>query len=59
MKDPKPENIIGEKSVSHRVEHRVDWGWVAGGVGLLALAFVLYRIFGPTADDAEDSATFE
>ena len=51
MKDPKPENIRGAKTVTHSVEHRVDWGYVVGGLGLLVLAYVLYRMFGPTDED--------
>lgn len=45
MQDPKPENIAGQKRVIHRVEHKVDWGYVAAGVGALAVAYVLLRLF--------------
>jgi len=58
MQDPKPENIKGAKTVSHHVEHRVDWGYVIGGVGVLVLAYVLFRIFDPGLQDDENS-TFE
>jgi len=40
MDDPKPENVVGQKRVVHKVEHRIDWGYVAAGVGLLALAWI-------------------
>jgi len=43
MQDPKPENIEGTKRVAHTVEHRVDWGHVALGIGLLALVWLIHR----------------
>jgi hypothetical protein len=43
MQDPLPENITGEKAVTHSVEHRVDWSHV-----LIALAVVYVAAkFGP------------
>jgi len=54
MQDPKPENIRGAKTVSHSVNHRVDWGYVVGGVGLLVLASVLHRLFTPSAGDEDE-----
>lgn len=53
MQDPKPENIAGSKQVVHKVEHRIDWGHVALGVGGMLLAYVLYRLFGTDRDDRE------
>lgn len=41
MEDPMPENIAGEKRVVHRVEHQVNWGYVAlAVVALLVLSKV-------------------
>lgn len=56
MQDPKPENIAGQKRVIHRVEHRIDWGYVAAGVGVLAVAYVLLRLFsgGSGSESADD-----
>lgn len=57
MQDPKPANISGSKRVSHSYTHRIDWGYVAAGVGMVALAFVVYRVFGPKPEE-DESATF-
>jgi hypothetical protein len=54
MKDPKPENIRGTKQVVHKVEHRIDWGYVTLGIGVLVLAFVLYRLFSGGSPETED-----
>lgn len=55
MNDPAPENITGEiverHTYSHEIQHRIPWGYVAVGVGLTALAWVLYRSF--LADGSE------
>lgn len=60
MKDPKPENIAGSKRVVHKVEHRIQWGYVAAGIGALALAFVLYRAFsGASGGESDDSSNAE
>lgn len=49
MREPSPENITGEiverHTYSHEIQHRIPWGYVAMGVGLTALAWVLYRAF--------------
>ena len=56
MQDPKPENIAGSKQVLHKVEHRVDWGYVALGIGALGVAYVLLKVLStePAGDDAEE-----
>lgn len=63
MQDPKPENIAGSKQVVHKVEHRIDWGYVALGVGGLAVAYVLYRLMSAGSEseevDLSDSELFE
>ena len=51
MQDPPAENIRGAKKVTHTVEHRVDWGHVALGIGLLLLAYTLRRMFEKSPDD--------
>lgn len=47
MNEPAPENITGEiverHTYSHEIQHRIPWGYVTLGVGLMALAWVLYR----------------
>jgi len=53
MQDPKPENIAGRKRVVHSVEHIVPWGQVALGIGGLALAYVLYRLFSGSSDSED------
>lgn len=55
MQDPPAENITGSKRVAHTVEHRVDWGHVALGVGLLLLTYVLHRAFLKSSDDESGS----
>jgi hypothetical protein len=54
MQDPKPENIAGQKRVVHRVEHRIDWGYVVAGVGLVAVAYVMYRLLVEGSESEED-----
>jgi len=39
MNDPLPSNIVGEKTVSHTVEHRVRWDYV------LIAAVALYGVW--------------
>jgi len=53
MDDPKPENVVGQKRVVHKVEHRIHWGYVAAGVGLLALAWMGWRLVDPDGADQE------
>lgn len=56
MQDPLKENIQGAKATTHHVEHRVDWGHVALGVGGLALAYVIWRAVQSSSEreDGED-----
>lgn len=53
MRDPLPENIDGRKEYRHVFEHRIDWGQMTLGVGVLAAAYVAYRLFvdGESQDD--------
>lgn len=44
MQDPHPSNIVGEKSVSHVVEHRVRWDYLALAVAGLYLAWKLGKM---------------
>lgn len=53
MRDPPARNIDGEKVITHSVEHKVDWGHVALGVGILALAFIVHRAFLRGSEDDE------
>lgn len=55
MRDPEPSNIAGKKTVSHSVEHSVDWGHVSLGIGLLVLAYVLAQVFTDEDDDESDT----
>jgi len=41
VNDPAPSNITGEKRVTHSVEHRINWGYVAASVAAL---IVLWRL---------------
>jgi hypothetical protein len=64
MQDPIPENIEGRKVKRHEFSHVVNWGYVAVGVGVLALSWVLYRALideqdrettGPAGDPTEEA----
>lgn len=41
MQDPLPENIDGEKVVTHSVEHEINWGYVSVAVMVLVLLWYL------------------
>lgn len=41
MKDPLPQNISGQKSVSHVVEHRVRWDYLVLGV---AAVYAVWKV---------------
>lgn len=56
MDDPIPENIEGSKEVVHSYEHRIDWGYVALGAGLIAIAYVLFVLVDDD-DDQEEMRT--
>ena len=43
MNDPAPANISGEKRVTHSVEHRINWGYVAASVVALIALWRLSR----------------
>jgi len=58
MQDPAPENITGEKQIVHKVEHRVNWGHVAVGIGLLTLALVAKRLVSESREDDEEMGGF-
>lgn len=45
MQDPIPENIDGSKQVVHKVEHRINWGYVALAVGGLVVGWMFYQSF--------------
>jgi hypothetical protein len=47
-------NIDGSKQVVHKVEHRVNWGYVAAGIGALVVAWVVYRGFVESDPKNED-----
>jgi hypothetical protein len=46
MADPVPSNIDGQKVVSHSFNHefghRIDWGYVAIAVAVIAAVYVLF-----------------
>lgn len=48
MRDPEPSNIEGRKVERHEFSHVVNWGYVAMGLGLLALAWVVYQLVSST-----------
>jgi hypothetical protein len=54
--EPEPANVDGKKieKVTHSVEHSIDWGHVAIGVGALAVAWALLRLFSTSEDKNED-----
>lgn len=47
--EPAPENVTGQKRVTHSVEHRINWGYMAIGLGLVMV--VLYLSGGDSSDD--------
>ena len=49
--EPLPKNIDGEKRVVHRVEHEIQWAYVAGAAAVIVVGLVL---FDPLGDDLED-----
>ena len=53
MKDPHPGNIVGEKTVSHVVEHSVRWDYIALAAAGLFLAWKLGQAFGNATESAE------
>ena len=53
MQDPLPENIDGSKQVSHSVNHHINWGHVALGLGLLAVGAAALRLLGGTSSEEE------
>lgn len=56
MRDPKVENITGEKHVQHVVEHSVDWGHVALG---LAAIFAAWKVAGLLDGDDQSQGNDE
>ena len=46
---PQPENIEGQKRVVHKVEHAIEWHYVAAAVAVIAI--VAY-IWDPKSEDA-------
>jgi len=54
MQDPHPANIAGQKRVVHKVEHSIDWGHVALGVGAVAVVWALLRLFSESGDKNQD-----
>ena len=55
MADPAPSNIDGQKVVSHSFDHtfghRIDWGYVAIAVAVIAAVYIL---FGREVEDDDD-----
>jgi hypothetical protein len=52
MRDPHPSNIAGKKV--HKFEHQIQWGYLAVGIGLLGVAWMLSRTFASSTDDEDD-----
>lgn len=62
MRDPLPENIDGRKEYRHAFEHHIDWGQVILGAGVIAAAYVAYRVFvedGSAGEQDDDLPTVE
>jgi hypothetical protein len=59
LPDPAPENIDGAKTVqySHEVHHRVNWGYVALGVAVLAVLLYLRNNVDLGGDDEQQPMT--
>jgi hypothetical protein len=52
--EPKPENVTGEKVQKHVFKHRVDWGHVALGLGVIAVAWVAYQTLAESSPKNEE-----
>lgn len=59
--EPLPENIEGvvirERTSSHELHHRIPWGQVAIGLGLVALAYVVHQYLGGGDESDERPAS--
>ena len=53
MEDPLPENIEGSKRVTHSVNHHINWGYVAVGVGLLVVGAAAVSLLGGSSSEEE------
>ena len=51
MQDPNPENIVGQKRVTHSVEWQINVGYALLGVLGLYLA---WKVFGGLSSSSED-----
>lgn len=56
MQDPQPENITGEKHVTHSIEWRINVGYLVLGAALLYVAWKGSRFLSSSSltDDQED-----
>jgi len=52
MRDPKPSNIKGQKVQRHVFKHEIQWGYVALGVSIVVVMYVLSKRF--DSSDEED-----
>lgn len=55
---PLPENVDGHvlQSYEHQLHHEIPWGQVAIGVGLVAVAYVLYQHLDTSNDRTADES---
>lgn len=53
MNDPAPENIVGEKTVSHVVEHSVRWDYVLLAVAGIYAAWKVAGLFNSADTDTQ------
>jgi hypothetical protein len=58
MTDPLPENIEGQKVVTHRFDHGIDWqvnvSHVLLAVVAVAVVFVVYKNRDPSEESEQD-----
>jgi len=55
MREPLPENIEGAKVEQHMFEHSIEWGHVALGIGMLAVAYVVYPVLADRQNDEDET----
>jgi len=55
MNDPKPENITGQKTVSHVVEHTIRWDYALLAVAGIYAAWKVARMFGSAESDTQEA----
>lgn len=54
MMEAAPENVEGKIVQKHVFTHEVNWGYVAMGIGLLGVAYLLFGDRGSDVEEPEE-----